>query len=236
MRGGPYGRRACACARTGACVRGFRVRAAGPLCPGRRRYARRRPAGRATPARRLGCPCPKSCSGLYPLVLAVPTSGRVTRSASVPSRRDGPAIRRYWRRRSPDCCKTGTGLHRSSGGIQCCGEMREFPFLAVAAVHGETDLPAGRTMRPVCRTEVRRRVPISRKHHGASRFGGVPRARGSIWSGSPHGVGAIALEHWRCPSQADSPPNRANERGLGVFAVMLELCPAPDVPRFPQNF
>ena len=47
---------------------------------------------------------------------------------------------------------------------------------------------------------------------------------------------AIALEHWRCPSQADSPPNRANERGLGVFAVMLELCPAPDVPRFPQNF
>ena len=98
--GGPYGQRACACIRTGACARGFRVRATGPLRPGRGRYARGRPAGRASSARRPGCQCPKSCSGLYPSVLAVPTSGRVPRSPSAPSRRGGPAIRRYRRRRS----------------------------------------------------------------------------------------------------------------------------------------
>ena len=44
---------------------------------------------------------------------------------------------------STTCCKTGTGLHRSSGDIRCCGGMPEFPFPAVAAVHGE-DRFAGR--------------------------------------------------------------------------------------------
>lgn len=71
MTGRPYRWRACACARTGARVRrGFGVRVAGRLHPGRRRCARRRPAGRAPPAGWPGTPVTPAAETPEPMTFA----------------------------------------------------------------------------------------------------------------------------------------------------------------------
>ena len=82
------------------------------------------------------------------------------------------------------------------------------PFRLSLLFMERINLPADRIKRPVHRIRLRRRVPISRKHHNAARFGVVVRARGELdLELSGEVVGEDADEHvWQgqFPSRAGS--------------------------------
>ena len=81
----------------------------------------------------------------------------------------------------PDCCINSRNMYvkwrRSSIARACRSSLSRRSLLFMERI----SLPAGRIMRPAHWMWVRRRVPISRKHHSAARFAVVPRARGSSW-------------------------------------------------------